>query len=223
MALEQGLKNKFMAISKGSNYIEDIDQGAMLNYAKQLGVDRKDVGGVCWELCRRWIAAFLRGGYVTGETASYICTGIDPTSGGYGLDPKYMQELVNQHAKTRNNVDGNYDIKDMSRQESTERTRSCCQFTVLRTRADVLNHIYKNPGVYVYTFTDTGTSGHAVAFALTGERIVFFDPNFGEFTVDGSTKTERDKFLGWWKEFWGRYYKADFHKGERKLVRYTLN
>jgi hypothetical protein len=195
-------------------------QGHYLQWVKTFGVDTHNLSGVCFEWCRRYITYIVTGNWEVRKTVEMVMWGPGDKD---NVNVKYVQMLIDMHVATRNFVDGNFNVNGLDRSGQLDRGVSCFQFTGLRSREDVLNHMYKNEGNYIYAVTG-GTSGHAVAFSVTQNRIIFFDPNCGEVYVPESTKKVRAKFLAWWNGFWDRSgMKAEFHKGDRRLVRYTKN
>src|SRR5262245_35580806 len=211
MSLDQDLLNSFQAIlpstphemalagrKKCRAHVERIDQGAILNVQKhQLG----EVPGVCWELCRRWVHARLglNGEFKRGETVLDIF----PTDGAE------LAKLVADHQARRDaGVEGNFEVRGAKIAGSTERARGCCSFTVLRDREAVIEHMYLNPGVYIFGFAGRGqgAAGHAVAFDVAGGHLYLMDPNFGEFTLEAGDAGTRKQFKAWWRNYWGKYY-----------------
>jgi hypothetical protein len=220
---------KYEALAKDiapGTQVHDCSQEDLINICKYEDVDVEGLKGACFELCRRYVFKILTGTFVPRETMRLVFYG--PSDDKSGSKSGYLRDLVAKHKEVRNGADGNYDVTGLDRKASLERKKSCFQFTVLRSRKDVINYMYKNDGAYIYAFTNTfsvtdNTKGHVVAFSVEPDRLIFFDPNAGEISVPGSSKAIRDKFLAWWDKYWKWAYKDDFHNGERKLVKYSVS
>lgn len=227
-SLDKDLKDAFTKISRGAE-VAEVHQGSILEVMKQLGLKEADRSGICWELCRRWVQRVLevQGSPLRpGDSVYEIIMGkpLDESDIFPKPDQDYMKKLIAEHASTnRSDVAGNFNVAGATKGASIERTRSCFRFTVLRDREAVIEHIYKNPGCFIFVFEQRTGGGHASAFALGDGRLLFFDPNMGEFHVPADSAGTRKGFLDWYKSYWGRYYKAGYTKGDRVLTRYTAS
>jgi hypothetical protein len=228
MPVDAGLKRSFEAIADGA-VVHEVNQAGLLQVAKAVGVEEDQRSGICWELCRRWVQAVLGADgrlFQVGHTVYEVYTGNDPDLDARNVSKDYLLRLIKDHA-SRNlaRVDGNYQVAGVVRGAATRRDATCSRFTVLRSRVDVIEHLYQNPGAYLFTFTGGGDDGggHAFAFEVTSRHILFFDPNLAEFFVPTSDKTTRERFLHWYRQFWGHYYKTEYTRGERELTQYNIN
>jgi len=171
--------------------------------------------GVCWELCRRWVAGRLAGTWKVGESIW------DEDKGKASF-----VDLLAEHKQRSTFTEANKSIAKLDHQTSRRRTMGTRKFKGLRSRADVINYVCAVPGAYIFIMTGKGSSGHAMAFDSRGqEELYFFDPNQGEWAFSGDALGAIGQ---WWSKFWdastdgdGAYdYKTAFHEGERELVRY---
>lgn len=212
--LANDLKQAFLNIP-GAAY-HKIDQSVFLGYALANGIDEAESNGVCWEVCRRWVSARVKGEWVENDTIYDIFPSEDDA----------IRELISTHrARNTAEIEANYAIEDLSVSATVRRTytRSCCCFlkaTGLGSRNAVIDHIYNDRGAYIFTFYKRG--GHALAFDTPEARkLALMDPNLGEFTMPNN-HGNRTSFKTWFYDFYGRYYKADFHRGQRELTKYAL-
>lgn len=188
-----------------------ITQSTPFNQADILKVYEFTDPGVCWELCRRWVKGRLAG------TWKFDSTMFDIASSA-----AEFKCLRDEHVKRRDNIEQNNWIADLAYTHSAKRGRY--NFG-LRSRDDVINHVYSVKGVYIYQIGGRGKGGHTMAFDTRSDPAYFFDPNFGEWEFATAPLAD---VLNWWSGFWGTKhpktvasYKTLYHKGTRELIRYN--
>jgi Yersinia/Haemophilus virulence surface antigen len=169
--------------------------------------------GVCWELCRRWVAGHLAGTWEVNETIWDIDTGASA-----------FTEVLEIHQARRRYTEENKGIEGYAKATSAVRSTGCCSFKGLRSRTDVINHVLTVPGVFIFIMTAPNGGGHAMSFDTRADPAYFFDPNQGEWQFIGESDAN---MRNWWSGFWDATgdgdldYKNAFHRGERELVRYN--
>jgi hypothetical protein len=204
----------------------DFDQSDITSRAIRLRIVDES-GGICWELCRRWAVGVLSS---TPQTPFDSKTFADRM-----LEIRYAElvKLVLKHnARSNPQVQANFDIETLSRVKNQDKKRTgIFWFSGLRDREAVIQHMYKNLGVYTFMFGTGGSGGHAVSFEVSKRIIRFFDPNLGLFDTPDAEGETKKKFLEWYSWLWGEplfkvkekptSYKMVAHNGARKLVCYT--
>jgi hypothetical protein len=194
------------------------DQGVILRLATEGGMAQANRGGVCWEVCRRWVRHRVRGTWTAGDTVFQI---LSPIRAGTStqLDEGALRELIAAHAaRNQAGVDANYAIDDLTRHATQYRTYGGCFNSAqgLKSRDAVLKVLFETPGAYIHAIAVKDGGGHAIAFDTTTAPYAFMDPNSGE----GIFPTA-DTFKAFYKDYYGEVYKALYAKGDRELTRYT--
>jgi hypothetical protein len=166
---------------------------------KGAGIPEKEIEGVCFELSRRWVYAVL----VAGDD-------FDPGNFQklhYEMNKGDVEDLIRLH-KTRASVDSaNFVVDGAKTDELVTRRRkgkkpALFRHVVLRDREAVLQHMWKNPGVYLYGFKGQG-GGHAVGFEFKQDhRIRFFDPNLGLYEIPLWSEDALDSMRKFFKYVW---------------------
>jgi len=174
-----------------------------------------DAAGVCLEACRRWVKAALEDRFQAGDTVYDI------------MNPGTLGELLTAHKKRNNKTEKGMEGFDLS---VTARTGGgLAKFKGLRTREAVIDHVLTVPGVYIYVVDKPKGGGHAFGFnTVDRAKVIFFDPNLGEWLFEGESDAAMKTF---WGDFWGgkasyfvgkESYKDAYHKGGRELWRYSV-
>jgi hypothetical protein len=208
------LDNDLSVSFKQNGRINVVSQGNYLDQCQRMGIREADRNGICWELCRRWVK--LRLNLLPEDSDVYSL---------FPINQADILELIQTHAAhNQAGVDANYQIGGAQRLGTAKRKWGGLfrlKAKGLKSRAAVIDHLYNDPGLYIYGFYKNG--GHAVAFHITDQQIAFFDPNFGEFIMHRADQGAQTFFKAWFSQFWGRYYKKDHTRGDRELTKYGVD
>ena len=224
MSASQQAGEKFRELIPDSSVYEEFNQSTMLvDKAVERGLmTQENRQGLCFELCRRWVSQVF---YEPNYNMAGFREAMDTISFGA------LKDLVEVHKSRCSFQDeGNFTIEGTGIDQNRGRARrlGCFFYTGLRNRGAILEHIYKNPGLYLY-FYGRGAFGHVVGieYDSAAQRIQYYDPNLGLYRVTAVNKGKRDNFLKWFSWMWssnfdwGTSYKRNSHNGTRKLVCYT--
>lgn len=191
-----------------------LDQGAILDLAKESGIDEAKRNGVCWEVCRRWIRARVLSNWTREETVLDILS----PGNGLELDKVKLRELIQAHA-SRNTTgkEENHQIENLTRHKTLYRTHSCFGAKGVSSRAAVMKIVFGTHGAYIYGIVAAKGGGHAIALDTTGtSNFAIMDPNTGE----GIFPNEKG-YKAFFNDLYGKVYKDEYTKGERELTRYS--
>jgi hypothetical protein len=185
--------------------------------------------GICAEVTRHWIKTKATGAYGFG---------VGGTMDKLLVAANRKDLVAKQDAQSRFNDNRIKGLKGAVGGTTDRTGYGEAQFSGLRSREDVINQVLAVPGLYVYNAASGKVGGGAHAFAfdsrgVSANRTLFFvDPNQFEWHF---TEVTRREMVTWWSEFWGGTlidgpgvsspginYKNEFHRGHRRLVRYTV-
>ena len=169
-------------------------------------------GGVCLELCRRWVKMRMPGDLACEELQQIVTM------------PGTAQDVFNaQKAEPWSRQISGLDIE-----KTKQRYNLPGWFTVknLRSRNAAITYVLTHPGLYIHGVASS-QAGHAFAFdsRQTG-LLLFFDANHGSWEFRGEPDSA---IVAWWHDFWEGNaentrvnYKTLMTKGLRELSRYQL-
>jgi hypothetical protein len=225
-----------MPVTPPEMFAELFYSGSFVTFSQshmQAVVNPDDTGrGLCFELTRRWVHRVLEDG-----------DAFDPVAFRtqyYGQTRAELTALINTHlARSRAWTYENY-VVDGAEQQSLVRRRkrgwapSVFRKVVLKNRDAVLEQVWAQPGVYLYSFAGAGSAGHMFGFEYVRDRrIRFFDSNDGLYEIPSASEDAREKFHRFYKVVWeskwmGNSYKKDARGNPnadrlRVLSRFELN
>lgn len=189
---------------------EHFSQLYMLKTSGVKDKDNKTPGGVCLELCRRFILGRVVDTWKPGDIKK--------------IKIRDMEAIYKAHKP----LAGYRGIPGVESDIETFRKRSLTGFRDIGGRADVIWFVLENPGWHLYIVDLEGFGAHSFAFDTTDlQDVLFLDPNQGEWRF---ANENLDTIINWWIAFWeGKHepgphtynYSRDYKKSYKSLSSYV--